>query len=343
MNMRTRNMMARLLTSGAFGGMTANERRLGRFLRDGEGHPDPVTVVDVPDADPAPKADADPVIPSVDDLYDQEFGGVDPATPEADEGEEGPADPPQPEPEPKPEGASVQERIDELTAGRREAERQVAEERRAREALEARIAELEGKGKPADPKATKERGPDEAPNPDDYEFGEADSKFIADHAAFYALKAVAERQNEQAVLTQLENIETGWKEAVGASEIVEQYPDFEDVVTKGADTNAWACTPVMALLVKSSTVGPDVAYYLAKNPDESRRIAGLADNEQVLEIGRLEGRYLARRESAATAEAPAPKKVTEAPTPPASRSRGAGGQFQAAQDQVYDKMLSEFK
>lgn len=35
------NLKHTLLTSGAFGGMTASERRLGRFIRDGEGHPAP--------------------------------------------------------------------------------------------------------------------------------------------------------------------------------------------------------------------------------------------------------------------------------------------------------------
>lgn len=37
--MTRKTLMSTLMATGAFGGMTANERRLGRFLRDGEGHP----------------------------------------------------------------------------------------------------------------------------------------------------------------------------------------------------------------------------------------------------------------------------------------------------------------
>jgi hypothetical protein len=59
------NLKNQLLLNGQFGGMTANEQRLGRFIRDGEGHPDPAPVSS-PDPGPAPE-------PSADDAFDAAF------------------------------------------------------------------------------------------------------------------------------------------------------------------------------------------------------------------------------------------------------------------------------
>lgn len=339
-----RNLKTKLMLSGAFGGFTANERRLGRFIRDGEGHPAPA-----PAAEPAAEPVAQMPLPpqSSDDLYEAEYGGsIDPVEPPKADEELLLEDevPPAPEEKKEPKGASAEERINEATAAQREAERLLAESRRDSAALEARLAALEKGVSPPKPKEeVKERGPDEAPNPDDYEFGEADAKFLADHSAFHAVKAVKDHAAKQELEQQVQGIETAWTEAIAAPDIAEQYPDFEEKVTQGATAKAWACTPVMALLIKSSAVGPDVAYHLATTPAESKRIASLDDNEQILEIGRLEGRYLARKETAPATTVPAKKVVTDAPAPPSNRSRGSGGQFVQGQDAVYDKMLTEFK
>lgn len=67
------NLKHTLLASGAFGGMTRNEQRLGRFIRDGEGHP--------PAAAPAPVVEEPPVDP-----FDAAFdaAAAEPATPAAE-------------------------------------------------------------------------------------------------------------------------------------------------------------------------------------------------------------------------------------------------------------------
>jgi len=65
------NLKSTLLASGAFGGMTASEQRLGRFIRDGEGHPAPAPT-------PAPTPE-----PTAQDAFDAAFAenAAEPAAP----------------------------------------------------------------------------------------------------------------------------------------------------------------------------------------------------------------------------------------------------------------------
>lgn len=313
--------------------LTDNERRLGRLIRDGEGHPAPA-----PTPAPAPAPEA----PSEGDeedfaAFEENFGGedddddisgnVDPATPGADDDDGAPP----PEGDDR-QGASVQERIDELTAKHRETERQLAEERRLREAAEAKLAPPKGDDQP------QPRGPDERPNPDDYEFGEADSKFIADLSRFEVRQELAADRRETEVRSEIQQVETTWKDNISKPEVATRYPDFEEKVTKGADRGDWHLSPLGTLMVKSSEVGADVAYHLASNPEESRAIAAMNPYEQAQALGRLEGRFLYAQQP----EKKPAKVASEAPPPPEQRSRGAGGKFQVEADTEdfgsFDKM-----
>ncbi len=91
--MKIKNM---LLASGAFGGMTPNERRLGRFLRDAGGHPEPA-----PAAAPTSAPAAEPLAPEPtgQDAFDAAFAenAAEPAAPGTD-----PAPESAPAPEPAP-------------------------------------------------------------------------------------------------------------------------------------------------------------------------------------------------------------------------------------------------
>lgn len=322
-------MRTRLMITSA---MTPTEQRVGRFLRAPDGHDNtPATTVEVEAAPTVPE----PPAKSTDDLYDEDYGG---AVVDEEGGEEGGDDEPpaakpeeevKPKEEAKPEN-DVEKRIGDITAELRETQRQLAEERRLRE--EASKPKEETKGEQV-------AGP---PDPKDYEFGDADAKFIADNARWHADQRFDERIHAQKIEEKIAQIETGWKGAIEVPELVEEYPDFKEKVTAGAASKAWACSPTMAILIKNSPVGPHVAYELASNADESRRIYHLSDEEQLLEFGRLEGRMTALR-AAAKPAAPAPKKVPDsAPPPPEARSRGNGGKFATEGDALYERMLKEF-
>lgn len=330
--------------------MTPAERRMGRFMRAPDGH-DGGTPAPAPAATetPTPAATETPTpAPSEgatefgmeDDFsaFEKKVRGedkpkaedtssgedVDPATPEEDTADKG-----TPDPDDQP-GSPVQERIDELTAARREAERALAEERRLRaeerEALEARLAKLEKGDKPEEGEGKKTRQPGEEPNPDDYEYGKADSEYIIDMAEYRQEVKLQEREAKAALQAEFDTMEKNWQSQTSSEEVKAQYPDFEDKVIKGADRGDWKLSLEGSLMVRSSPVGAHVAYHLANNPDESARIAQLSPVEQALEIGRIEGRFMGARQEQ-TPNTGAKPSVSKAPPPPKHTARGAGGRF----------------
>ena len=86
----------------------------------------------------------------------------------------------------------------------------------------------------------------------------------------------------------------------------DKLPDYDDVIRS---------TPItlgneVLQAIKESEVGPEVAYYLAKNPNDISRINQMSVASAVREIGKIEAKL--------TTVAPTPKqtaKVTQAPEP----------------------------
>lgn len=77
-----------------------------------------------------------------------------------------------------------------------------------------------------------------------------------------------------------------------------------------------------------SEAGPDLAYFLASNPEEIKRIASLSPNRAVVELGKLEA-------SLSEAEA-APKSAEPLPKPPAT----VGGKSSPSTPNLNDPNLS---
>lgn len=316
--------------------MTAAERSAGRFLRAPDGHeavpaaaPTPAPAEAAPAAAPTPAR-----APSSDAMAALELEMGDVVLPGSDK-DDGNAAPKADEP-----GVSGSENNDDPAAAL-EAERQRANA--AEEELRQLKAADKGKETPKGDSPAHSQPEDPAPDPKDYEFGEADSTYIADTARWSARQEFAQMRAKEQLTAELNTIEDGWKTATASEDIKTEYPDFDEVVTKGAAEEKWDCTPLMALGIKSSPVGPDVAYELAKNPAEASRIAKLLPVEQAWELGRIEGKHAARR-AAKTAEPAKPAKVaSSAPPPPASTSRGAGGQYVSEQTAIHERMLNEFR
>lgn len=219
-----------------------------------------------------------------------------------------------PQESPKPAEPSLEERL--------------AEAERARAAAEARLAALEAlksQEKQEEPNDAQDADPE--PDPANYEFGLADAKYIADSARWNARQEFRAQEQQRAAQAELAAIETTWKSRIADKRIVETYPDFDEKVIKGADKDAWALSPIGALLIKNSEYGPDVAYHLASNPEESRRIAAMEPYEQMRAIARLEGRFEALASAPKATTNPPSKVAPSAPPPPQTRTRGAGGRF----------------
>ena len=118
-------------------------------------------------------------------------------------------------------------------------------------------------------------------------------------------EALAAKKAEELLASreiQRQQLETQARYLERVDEAIEKYDDFKQVV----ENPALHITPVMADTIRTSDVGPDVAYYLGSNPREAERIAGLPPFLQAKEIGKLEAKLVSN---------PPVKKTTSAPPP----------------------------
>lgn len=208
-----------------------------------------------------------------------------------DEATESPADDAS---ESRPKG--VGKRIDELTRNWREAERREA-------ALLAMLQERQA------PKAEPTPAPAPIKEPDlaDYEYDEA--KFKVALGNFYEAKAraaaeavIAERENAAREKAKAQTFKQ--KEA----EFKAKAPDYESVAYYAPISNE------VAELVRESDIGPELAYYLGKNPELAQTISQLPEKAAAREIGKIEAKLSFQKEAARPAAAkPA---VSQAPPPP---------------------------
>lgn len=243
---------------------------------------------------------------------------------------------------------NVQLRINEVTRKRREAERR-------EEAANVRIRELEAKLNAPPPKeepkkpagvADEEVDPD-APDPDKFEYGELDSRYIKALATYQADKRFAElkkgdedarkkradEEKQQAKVKQLETVfDRGAK----------KHEDFYEKVFIGAETQKFALSAELGELALASDIGDEVLYHLATHPEEALQVYNTPPLEQARYFGKLEAK-LSAGQGAASGELhvsapagdgsngnPAPK-TPKAPAP-IEGARGAGGQHNVGAD-----------
>lgn len=316
-------------------------------------------VQSAPEAKPAKKAKEKPVEEAAEAPESVETATEATEEPEAEEATESEAETAEGEEgaKPKKRGKSAEQRIDELTKARREAERRAEE-------LELRLQRLEASTKPAN-----ETGPVEpsAPNPSDpkYEYGAADpayeqdyNKYLADLVDYRVEKKIADERkaNDAKAATDAQQakmkadadaLNARWNET--AEKATEKYPDFKETVIESAKNGEWDLLPLSAAAVQGSEAADDIAYHLATHPDDAKK---LADAERGFhgvmnaaiqagmpaEVAKLMAApYLMRGqeifeaiEEKAKGGAPARKQAnhtTNAPEPPKERVRGGNGQF----------------
>lgn len=266
--------------------------------------------------------------------------------PEVDDGAENEPEKAEDE-KPKKRGKSAEQRIDELTKARREAERR-------NEELEARLARLESGQKTAGALNEGPKAPD--PNDSKYEFGEADTQFLADMVDYRVEKKLADERESRKVAETSEaeaaamqaratELNTAWAEK--AAKATDKYPDFTETVVDSAKAGEWDLLPLSAAAVQGSDVGDDIAYHLATHPEEAKK---LADAERGFHQARnialqaglppevvnlLAAPHLMRGQEIFESiekqykgkERPKAKVATDAPEPPKHTVRGGGGKF----------------
>lgn len=169
----------------------------------------------------------------------------------------------------------VQKRLDELT-------REKYEERRRADAIQAQlertIAIIErqsGAEKPV------QHDVNAAPDPENYPEGDADISYIRDMARyevrqeFEAQRALAERQK---VVSEIEARE---------AEAKARYADYSEVVTDKTLYPITQKSPQLLEVIATHENGPDIAYYLGKNPKVALELAGMNPYHAAIKIGQI--------------------------------------------------------
>ncbi len=191
----------------------------------------------------------------------------------------------------------TKERWDKLTSDRREAMEE-------RDRLKAENAALMEKLNPpaAQPKAE--------PDPKDY----TDITKYRDDLKKWERAEVARELKEQQDRQDAERAEADWKKRV--SDAANAIPDFRSTM-EGSDVKGpdWVRDAI-----KASDVGPQILYYLAKNPEESEKINKMTPINAVRYLGRIETMI-----EKGTDEPPTAKKESSNAPPPISGLKGLSG------------------
>lgn len=241
---------------------------------------------------------------------------------------------------------SFQERINELTAKAREAERRA-------ERLEAdyqrRLAELEKKATrdedaKSDPKPLREQLSSGAPDPDAvdengepvYPLGEFDKAYIRDLTKFTIAEenAVAKAERDKAEKQRMveaaqEELKSSWLSKVEEAEA--ELPDIRERLAEmdGAFADVDPdYGEFLAATIMACDNGPQMMYYLSQNIGEAQKIVASGPAAATLALGRLDARFAKSQKQ----ENRNTKKQSDAPTPPAARTRGSGSRTSVAPD-----------
>lgn len=172
----------------------------------------------------------------------------------------------------------VQKRISKLTKKMRTAERERNEERKARELLEKQLSEF-----------TFEQKKNAKPRKEDFEDEDEYIEALVDWKT--DVKSLETKNTPAATQTPEVKINGDLNSIIldGA----EKYSDFKEKVL---DDNL-VFSPELAELVVDTDNPEDVMYYLASNPDESKRLSSLNEVKAAKEIGRIEAKLsLAEKE-----------------------------------------------
>jgi hypothetical protein len=191
-----------------------------------------------------------------------------------------------PEETPPPKKKTAQERIDELTRKRREAERDA-------EYWKNKALQKE-ESKPAEPPSPIPKRPtlDQFETTEQYE----DALF-----EWRDKKREIEQQAEKQKVEQEAAFRTFQERA---QKLREENEDFDEVIERPV------FSPAMRDALLLAENGPALAYHLGNNPAEAKRIQGLPVVQQLLELGRLETKMILAKQTKKTTAAPEPIRPT---------------------------------
>lgn len=253
---------------------------------------------------------------------------------------------------------TAQERIAEVVAKQRQAERERDAERAEKAAFAARIEALEAKLKGISEDSSKPAVKDEfgliEPTENDldadgnpkYPLGAFDPQFMRDISRYdravekaYEAQVTAEVQRKAAAQAEEERLIQNWNTRL--DEVQKTSPKIREkaqILVDALDDSDPQHMQVLAQTIMTLENGPAVMEYLADNLDEANTISRMPTHKALLQLGRLDGLFIPQEEDE---EPEVPIKPTHAPKPPVKLARGSGaGQGSSS---LYDKMLKDFR
>lgn len=189
-------------------------------------------------------------------------------------------------------GDKFQERIDEITRKYREQERKTLElEQQLRAAAEREP-----------PREVLEPGKTLA----DFEYDEAAfATYLTDFAKQTAeadVRARAEQEAQQRKMAEF---------SVKESDFASKAEDYH-IVTRNPDL---PITGYMVEALQTAEKGPEILYYLGKNPDVTRGLSMMSPLDMARELGRIEATELVKPEKSVKTPAPPPPKIKPTSSP----------------------------
>jgi hypothetical protein len=195
-----------------------------------------------------------------------------------------------------------QERIGELVEKRRAAETEAEHARRENDELRSRLAAMTARAEPVKDEPRPAR--DKFANDDEYIDAVSDWK---------ANQAIAKREREQAeaqAKAQNAQLASAWQKAQERARA--DIDDYDDVVGK---SDVQLPGHLHQAIFENEDVGPYLAYYFAKHPEEAKRFAAMSPTTALRQLGKLEDRLMDDSEQDPNPKpTPAPEK-SKAPPP----------------------------
>lgn len=102
-----------------------------------------------------------------------------------------------------------------------------------------------------------------------------------------------------------------------ATAFTEKQPEFWNVANSPIMKGFYGQHPHIGLAIETSDVGPEVAFYLGKNPAIAAKLGKMVPLNAILEMGKIASKF---------SETPPARKVSQAPTPinPGGQAQGSG-------------------
>lgn len=184
------------------------------------------------------------------------------------------------------------------------------DERRKRQAAVEEAAYYRGIADATKPPvaATVTDGPPAEPTldqfPDNYEaYEKAKDRHLVDLAK-YELRQETKHHEEESKKHQTQSqVEENWNKNLKDAQV--KYPDFMDAIANPE----FRQSDTVAMAIKSSDMGGDLAYFLANNIEETNRLNAMTPMQAAREIGRIEAKILN------TPKPTPPPVISQAPEP----------------------------